>query len=415
MTRYTWLYLLLSFLNVHAWAQRKAVFIIVDGIPADVIEKLKPPVLQEIAGATGYTRAYVGGIKGGYSESPTVSAVGYNHVLTGTWTNKHNVRDNDIKDPNYHYWNVFRIASRARPGITTGIFSTWLYNRTKLVGDGIPAAGSLHIDYAFDGYENDTVRFPHGKDIKYISDIDELVATEAARIISTKAPDLSWVYLEYTDDTGHAFGDSPQFDEAIRVTDERIGKIWKAVQVRQKEHGEEWLVIITTDHGRTAKDGKGHGGQSDRERTTWMVTNAKDANAHFRTDPGAVDIAPTLLRHLDIAIPDDVKMEMDGIPLIGNVSIDNLKAIRTGRGLSLTWRRLPGATGKADLYLARTNLFRNGQRDDYRKIATVNIEDQGTIVPMSSAPASEPGAPASIYKWVLKANDNWVNTWWVGH
>jgi len=244
--------LFLLFIQVHAFAQRKALFIIVDGIPADVIEKIKPPVMQEIAGSNGYTRAYVGGSKGGYSESPTISAVGYNHVLTGTWTNKHNVWDNDIKDPNYRYWNVFRIARQAKPDITTAIFSTWLDNRTKLVGDGLPAAGNIRIDYAFDGYENDTVRFPHTKDRKFISDIDELVASEAARTITAKAPDLSWVYLEFTDDMGHAFGDSQQFYDAIKVTDQRIGKIWKAVQARQREHGEDWLVVITTDHGRTA-------------------------------------------------------------------------------------------------------------------------------------------------------------------
>jgi predicted AlkP superfamily pyrophosphatase or phosphodiesterase len=179
------------------------------------------------------------------------------------------VWDNDIKEPNYHYQNVFRIASEAKPAITTAVFSTWLDNRTKLVGDGLGAAGNVHITYAFDGYELDTVRFPHTKDRKFISDIDDLVVNEAAQTIATKAPDLSWVYLEFTDDMGHAFGDSPQFHDAVMEADQRIGKIWSVIQEREKLHGEDWLLIITTDHGRSAKDGKGHGGQSDRERTTW--------------------------------------------------------------------------------------------------------------------------------------------------
>src|SRR5665647_2833324 len=60
---------------------KKAVFIIVDGVPADVIEKLPTPNLHSIAKQGGYTRAYVGGEKGAYSETPTISAVGYNLSL----------------------------------------------------------------------------------------------------------------------------------------------------------------------------------------------------------------------------------------------------------------------------------------------------------------------------------------------
>src|SRR5262245_26832602 len=113
------LMVVVGFLFNDAYAQRKAVFIILYGISTDVVEKVETPVLDEIAAKGGYTRAYLGGEKGGYSESPTISAVGYNHVITGVWTNKHNVWDNDIKDPNYHYWNIFRIAEAANPALKT--------------------------------------------------------------------------------------------------------------------------------------------------------------------------------------------------------------------------------------------------------------------------------------------------------
>ena len=42
---------------------KKAVFVIVDGISSDVVEKLSTPHLDAIAKAGGYTKAHVGGEK----------------------------------------------------------------------------------------------------------------------------------------------------------------------------------------------------------------------------------------------------------------------------------------------------------------------------------------------------------------
>ncbi|MFM2250343.1 MAG: hypothetical protein RLZZ358_1270, partial [Bacteroidota bacterium] len=71
--------------------QKKVVFIILDGIPAQDLERVATPNLDQIASQGGYARAYSGGEAGGFSESPTISAVGYNTLLTGTWAHKHQV------------------------------------------------------------------------------------------------------------------------------------------------------------------------------------------------------------------------------------------------------------------------------------------------------------------------------------
>jgi predicted AlkP superfamily pyrophosphatase or phosphodiesterase len=290
----------------------KAIFIIVDGIPADVLERADTPHMDDIAGENGYTRSYVGGEIGGPSETPTVSAPGYSSVLTGTWANKHNVYDNDVEDPNYQYWDIFRIAEAHDPSLHTALFSTWLENRTRVVGDGLPAAGGNKLDYHFDGFEHDIERFPHDLFRTYIRDIDELVSDEAARYIAERGPDLSWVYLEFTDDVGHAFGDSPQQTHAVGIMDGNVGKIWNAVKKRQEEHDEDWLVVITTDHGRDSKTGKDHGGQSERERTTWIVTNSNKLNGRYSEMPAAVDILPSIVKHLGLNMPAAISEQLDG-------------------------------------------------------------------------------------------------------
>ena len=93
----------------------KAVFIILDGIPADVIERVPTPVLDEIARAGGYARSHAGGELGGPTQTPTISAPGYMSLITGTWGNKHNVWDNDQQSPDYRYWNLFRIVETVAP------------------------------------------------------------------------------------------------------------------------------------------------------------------------------------------------------------------------------------------------------------------------------------------------------------
>ncbi len=375
------LILLFLVISTTGFAQKKVVFIILDGIPADVLEKVATPHLDEIAKIGGYSRAYTGGIKGGYSETPTISAVGYNSLITGTWANKHNVWDNDIVAPNYHYWTIFKMLKNARPASTIGVFSTWQDNRTKLIGAGLAETGIKALDYAFDSFELDTLSYPHDLGKKYIQKIDNLVSFEAAYQLKTNAPDLSWVYLEYTDDMGHQFGDSPELHAAVELADTQVGRIFDSIKYREEMFGEEWLVLVTTDHGRKASDGKDHGGQSDRERETWIVTNAKNLNDYFKNEkPAVVDLLPSMLRHLDLEIPKSNAGELDGVSLIGAIDFSGLELIEDSGELVLNWKSYV-KEGEVELYLSTSNNYQQGLPDRYELIGTVSTINQSFQLP----------------------------------
>ncbi len=94
--------------------------------------------------------------------------------------------------------------------------------------------------------------------------------------------------------------------------DVNVGKIWQAVKSRQNTHNENWLVVVTTDHGRDAATGKIHGGQSARERTTWIATNSQNLNDHFNNTPAIVDILPSIMNHLELTIPTEIATQLDG-------------------------------------------------------------------------------------------------------
>lgn len=385
--------------------EKKVVFVIIDGIAADMLKNVNTPNLDNIAEQGGFTEAYVGGERNGYSETPTISAVGYNSLLTGVWVNKHNVFGNEIKAPNYYYPTIFRVFKDNFPKKKIAIFSTWLDNRTKLIGEGLVETKKIRMDYAFDGFELDTINFPHDSERMYIKNIDEKVATEAARYIQSEGPDMSWVYLEFSDDMGHKFGDSPELNAAIEFEDCLMGKIWDAVQERERSFNEDWLVVITTDHGRSATDGKGHGGQSDRERSTWIITNAQNTNAYFREETTAiVDIMPTIFRFTNLDIDENVLFELDGVPLIGEVDAIGLKVKLIDEGLEITWENKAVKTEVGTLYLVSTNDFAKGGKDKYKVIGEVLLEDQRFVVPLD--------APSEFYKIVLKTPNTFLNTWY---
>jgi hypothetical protein len=395
--------LLLIIPTLSAQKKRKAIFVIADGIPTDLIQKLPMPNLRALSKEGGFVNSFVGGEKGGYSQTPTISAVGYNSLLTGTWVNKHNVRDNDIADPNYYYWNIYRFFKSQYPEKKTAVFSTWIDNRTKLIGSDSKEAGNLQPDYYFDGIELDTIKFPHDSAGFFYNVIDDVVVDTAAAVIKRIAPDLSWIYLEYTDEMGHRHGNSDFLTNAVIMLDRKIGKLWKAIQYRQKYFNEEWEIYITTDHGRD-ESGYNHGGQTARERTTWIATNARGLNHYFFTgEPGIVDILPSLARFSQIKIPREQLFEIDGIPLTGKLSASHPEASLENGTIHIQWK-VENKEGIAKIWLATTNNFRSGGKDIYTLVKEVPVANGNASIDIQKY-------PSAFYKLVLEMPYNFLNRW----
>ena len=373
---------------------RKAVFIIIDGVPADMIERLNTPAIDEIAARGSFERAYTGGEVGGYSQTPTISAIGYTNLLTATWLNKHNVGGNSNLKPNYNYWTIFRIAKEQKKDYKTAIYSSWTDNRTVLLGEGKPETGNLKIDYVCDGYDLDTKRFPKKEKELHIFDIDEFVTKQAAQGIKNDAPDLSWVYLWYTDDAGHIEGNGKFFDEYTLKADQQIAQIWEAVKYREANFDEEWMVVVTTDHGRS-ENGHDHGGQSERERTTWISTN-QPVNRHFHNGQLAItDITPSICRFMGFEVPQPVLWEQDGMPFIGPVDIANMKTSPYDEDIILSWDCL-NPNAEVTVYAAE---------DEWIKLGTVPASYRSYQVKSGQLPASK------FYKFVLQTPNNHLNRW----
>ncbi|RZL02657.1 MAG: alkaline phosphatase family protein, partial [Pedobacter sp.] len=263
---------------------------------------------------------------------------------------------------------------------------------------------NFKVDISFDGYELDTVNFKHDKTRDFMNKIDEQVIDDAVTTITKDAPDLSWIYLEYTDDMGHMYGDSPQFETAIKKLDVQLGKVYDAIAIREKNNNEDWLLVVTTDHGRDEKTGKNHGGQSDRQRSTWMVSNYKPLNnyaMYYR--PAIVDIMPSIARFMNVKLPKSVQDEIDGTPLIGDVSIAQVEANFVHGSIDLNWKALK-TEGKLKVYLTTTNSFKTGGKDEYVLLGEVNVAQKHAFFNIEEY-------PSDFYKIVLEAPHNTVNKW----
>jgi predicted AlkP superfamily pyrophosphatase or phosphodiesterase len=199
---------------------------------------------------------------------PTVSGPSWTTLLTGVNQSVHGVIDNDYKDHNLA--NAPDFLSRAKalyPEVTTYAAAGWppLIDpsdigpviRTRVEDQELGKHSIFVRDGETHGYEK----------------IDPEVAHDAVATIDAIGPDLSFVYFCGADEAGHLHGtiEGPYFD-AIERIDSLVSKMHQSVLKRQREFEENWLIVITTDHGH--RDEGGHGGDSEQERASFVIAHA---------------------------------------------------------------------------------------------------------------------------------------------
>jgi len=260
----------------------KVLLIGIDGVRPDVLAEVPTPHIDALAATGSYTSNARTGM-------PSVSGPSWSSMLTGVWPEKHGVVDNDFTGKRYDLYPDFLTRiERMHPELATFAVVDW--EPLGAAEDGIPTiSDAVDTKHVLDGYE---VGWVEG---------DERSVALAVEHLATADPDALFVYLGNPDEVSHEHESiGPEYRDAIALADAHVGRLVAAVRARTTYAQEDWLVLVSTDHGRT--NAGEHGGDTPEERTIFFL--ASGPSAVVGTPPGTVqivDVAVTALAHLGIA------------------------------------------------------------------------------------------------------------------
>ena len=235
----------------------------------------------------------------------TISGPSWTTILTGVWDNKSGVINNIFNPAPYDAWpTVFNLLEAHNPDIDTAVIADWKYINDIGAAGAFPVAADDNIFVPFDtSWENTD---------------DDVTTATIARIRATQAADSSFIfsYQVAVDEAGHAYGGgSPEYAAAIVNTSENIAAIMEAVNDWEDANpGEEWTVIVTTDHGHQQSVGFGHGFQSPNETSSFVIFDLEGDGANDGKQNlgySNADITPTIV-NLFGAPP---RSDFDGVSL----------------------------------------------------------------------------------------------------
>ncbi len=219
----------------------------------------------------------------------TVSNPSWTAILTGAWDNKTGVINNVFTPWTYdRFPSVFTQLETSNPAIKTKAIADW--DVIAAIADSGVGADEVVPISQIPGDTNWSLT-------------DAAVTEEAVKNIKgteqgyTDVPNYMVAYLIQDDENGHLYGaDSIEYKEAVERTDENLGAIMDAVAAREAATGEDWTIIVVTDHGHQPQQGFGHGFQSPDETGTFVIVDGPQfADSAWNPDYEIVDVTPTVL------------------------------------------------------------------------------------------------------------------------
>ncbi|WP_079243622.1 LamG-like jellyroll fold domain-containing protein [Chryseobacterium indologenes] len=217
---------------------KKVLFIGIDGCRADVMMSTPTPNIQNLISQSIYSID-------GLCAATTWSGNGWSTMLTGVWHTKHNVQDNNFTSPNYvNYPDFLTRAETYNPALRTISLAHWSPINDKIIQTA---------------------------DVKTNLATDLAVKNAAVTALQNDNPDILFVDFDDVDHAGHSYGFSStvsQYVNSIKTTDSYIGEIVTAMKNRPSYNNEDWLVVLTTDHGAIESS---HGGGNLTERNIFTV------------------------------------------------------------------------------------------------------------------------------------------------
>lgn len=218
----------------------------------------------------------------------TISNPSWTAILTGAWGEKTGVINNVFTPWTYDDWpTVFTQLEGFNSAIQTTSIANWD------VISAIAGAGATPADEIIDigQIEGDTDWLLTDD---AVGDATELAIMAADPTV----PNFVFSYFVGVDENGHMYGGaSPQYAAAIRNVDRNLGEILQAVNTWEALTGEQWTILVVTDHGHQPQQGFGHGFQSPDETSTFVIAENPNlfAAGAINLKYQIVDVTPTVM------------------------------------------------------------------------------------------------------------------------